>query len=120
MAVQREVRARVGSPRFGGRLDPSQPDVRTGLAEAEDCADVIRVQLRLGPSGEVVEACHLTYGCPPALAAADLLCEAIIGRYPEPLLPDFVDRLVRNLALAPGQRHAAEVAVAALEAALKG
>jgi nitrogen fixation NifU-like protein len=68
---------RYKNPVYRGELDPC--DVRF---EDENplCGDHIRIDLRVGADGNVVEAAFSGHGCAISQASADLLLESVIGK----------------------------------------
>jgi NifU-like protein involved in Fe-S cluster formation len=115
-----EVRRRVIAPRFGGALPTGSWRRLQGLANAVACADVCRLQLGIDDGGAIVVARHLTYGCPPAIAAAEWLCELLEGRplrLAQQLRPEDV---MAGLCLVAAEDHAAQLVLDALGAALAG
>lgn len=112
------IRRRVVAPRFGGRLSDTYPTHFGGMAQADVCADVTRLELGCSEAGAVLAARHLTYGCPPAIAAAEWLCERLEGEN----LPSARDLTAADVTAALGftgdQEHAAHTVIAALASAL--
>jgi nitrogen fixation NifU-like protein len=115
-----EVRRRVVAPRYGGALPDGAWRRWQGLANATSCADVCRLQLGIDDGGAIVVARHLTYGCPPAIAAAEWLCELLEGR-PVRLAQQLrVADVMAGLGLTVDEDHAAQLVLDALGAALAG
>ena len=68
---------RYKSPQYRGVLDPH--DI-TFEDENPLCGDHIRIDLRIGEDGRVMEAAFSGHGCAISQASADLLLELIIGK----------------------------------------
>jgi len=68
---------RYKSPQYRGVLDPH--DI-TFEDENPLCGDHIRIDLRVGEDGRVMEAAFSGHGCAISQASADLLLESIIGK----------------------------------------
>jgi nitrogen fixation protein NifU and related proteins len=68
---------RYKSPQFRGELEPN--DI-TFEDENPLCGDHLRIDLRLGPDGKVVEAAFSGHGCAISQASADLLIESVINK----------------------------------------
>lgn len=65
------------NPGFRGELDPHDISFED---ENPLCGDHIRVDLRVGPEGQVTEAAFSGHGCAISQASADLLMETLIGK----------------------------------------
>lgn len=103
------VSERVAAARFGGELEDA-----TSTAERSNpiCGDVVRIAIRR--SGNGLTARWKAIGCPPTPAAADVVCElAETG-----VIPSIDDVLARLPDLPATSRHAAQLAVETLRAAL--
>ncbi len=114
-----EVRNRVVAPRFGGSLPGVHANRWRGMAQATVCADVTRLELGSNDAGTIVAARHLTYGCPPAIAAAEWLCEYLEGKDLTTVRELTYDEVTSALGLSPEQDHASQTVVDALRNALK-
>jgi len=68
---------RYKSPQYRGVLDPH--DI-TFEDENPLCGDHIRIDLRVGEDGRIIEAAFSGHGCAISQASADLLLESIIGK----------------------------------------
>ncbi len=68
---------RYKNPQFRGTLEPN--DI-TFEDDNPLCGDHIRIDLRLGNDGRVVEAVFDGHGCAISQASADLLVESILGK----------------------------------------
>jgi nitrogen fixation NifU-like protein len=68
---------RYKHPLKRGTLDPHD---YTYEDENPLCGDKIRIDVRMGPDGRVVEASFSGTGCAISQASADLLVESIVGK----------------------------------------
>lgn len=68
---------RYKNPQYRGALEPN--DI-TFEDDNPLCGDHIRIDLRLGESGRIVEAAFDGHGCAISQASADLLIESILGK----------------------------------------
>jgi nitrogen fixation NifU-like protein len=68
---------RYKSPIYRGILDPHDISFED---ENPLCGDHIRIDLRVGEDGRVVNAAFSGHGCAISQASADLLLESIIGK----------------------------------------
>lgn len=92
-----------------------------GMGEDEygGCGDVVRIYLRV-QDGTVAEARFQTYGCGPTIAAASAGSELARGRAVERVLDLTAADVEAALdGLPEERRHAADVVVGALHAAVK-
>ena len=104
-------------PRNCGAMDRADA---VGEAENPVCLDRLRVYLRLDrASGTIAEATFQAEGCVPTLAVGSLLTELLRGKRPSELLPLTAEDVERELGGLPAtKKHAAHLAVEALQAAL--
>lgn len=114
------VQKRVRNPQFGGALPDDVAHHLKGLATAKGCGDVCTLKLGLDEStSQILAARHSTYGCPPAIAAAEWLCEFLEGRQRRLAEQLRIEDVHAGLDLEPEFVHAALLVVDALEDALK-
>jgi nitrogen fixation NifU-like protein len=92
--------------------------VATGQAGDEADGRLIRLQLRRGGDGRIEAACFKAFGCAATLASASYLTERVTGLAPEAARAIRPDELARALELPEDRRHACELALEALRAAL--
>jgi NifU-like protein involved in Fe-S cluster formation len=112
------VLQRLREPRGAGLWPDGTPAVRTGEAGAEERGILIRLQLR-GPADQPAqEARFQAFGCPLAIACASWLTEWTPGQPPAACAALRAEALCEALGIPPGEASAAELALAALRAAL--
>jgi NifU-like protein involved in Fe-S cluster formation len=88
-----------------------------GESEDPSCGDLARFYLRI-EDGRVAEARFQTYGCGPSIAASSLVTELVHGRRVDELVQLTAGAVEEALGGLPvDRRHAAKVAVDALQAA---
>jgi NifU-like protein involved in Fe-S cluster formation len=114
-----EVRKRVVAPRFGGRLPGAYAIRWQGMGQADVCADVTKLELGCDEAGTIVAARHLTYGCPPAIAAAEWLCERLEGSDLNTARNLTVNAVSFALGLPASDDHASQTVIDALRDALE-
>jgi len=90
------------------------------MAQADVCADVTKLELGCNEEGKILAARHLTYGCPPAIAAAEWLCEQLEGTTLAATRALSTADVTNALGLTPDQHHASQTVIDALKDALKG
>ncbi|MEK8023397.1 MAG: iron-sulfur cluster assembly scaffold protein [Candidatus Hydrogenedentota bacterium] len=110
------VRARVATARFRGELESESVRFE---ASNPVCGDVVRIALNIS-GGKIREARWKASGCPPTLAASDVLAEMIVGLTVKEAQAIASEDVVATLPGLPRTSfHAAEVAVEALRGALQ-
>ncbi|MGN6379840.1 MAG: iron-sulfur cluster assembly scaffold protein, partial [Gaiellales bacterium] len=63
----------------GARAGSAGPSAAVGQAGNPSCGDALRIELAV-TDGRISGARHRAFGCPHAVAAADLACELAEGR----------------------------------------
>jgi nitrogen fixation NifU-like protein len=105
----------LGRPEFAG----SPAGAPVGDAVNPVCRDRVRLAVKLGADRVIVECRFEATGCPPTLAAAARLCERVRGLSTAEATAITPDSLADDLGGVPGgKRHAFEVALEALRAAI--
>ena len=69
------VLKRVRDPKFAGALPRDEEQVGTGEAGSLDEGTLIRIQIRVGPGGRIVDAVFKVFGCSAAIASAGVVAE---------------------------------------------
>ena len=72
MAYGDKVLEHYENPRNVGSMDKSDPNVGTGLVGAPACGDVMRLQVKIGDDGKILDAKFKTFGCGSAIASSSL------------------------------------------------
>lgn len=117
-AYSPEVIDHCRRPRSPGRLRQEDPDVAGGEAGTASEGELVRIQIRVGPDGVVRESAFKAFGCPATIAAASLATEWARGESLARAAELDPRDLARALSLAPDQLRSAELARAALAAAV--
>lgn len=106
------------SPRNVGSLDKAANDVGTGIVGAPECGDVLKLQIRVDPEGQIVEAKFKTFGCGSAIAASSLATEWLKGRTIEQACELKNTDIANELSLPPVKMHCSVLAEDAIKAAI--
>nr|QSX72231.1 iron-sulfur cluster assembly enzyme [Halisarca dujardinii] len=106
------------NPRNVGSLDKSDIDVGTGLVGAPACGDVMKLQVKVGKDGKIVEAKFKTFGCGSAIASSSLATEWIKGKTVNQALTIKNTDIAKELSLPPVKLHCSMLAEDAIRAAL--
>lgn len=109
------VAGRVASAAWGGELDAATHQAR---GDNPVCGDEAEIRLRV-VGGRIEDARWMARGCPPTLAALDVLCEMVSGHAIGEARAVTADALAEALpGLPPTSRHACALAVLVLDRAL--
>jgi Fe-S cluster assembly scaffold IscU len=119
MAYSDKVIDHYNNPRNVGQLDKSSTEVGTGLVGAPECGDVMRLQIRVNPETQVIEAAKFkTFGCGSAIASSSLATEWIKGRTVDDAMAIKNTDIVKELSLPPVKIHCSVLAEDAIRAAI--
>jgi nitrogen fixation protein NifU and related proteins len=106
------------NPRNVGTLDPSDPQVGTGMVGAPACGDVMKLQLKIGADGVIEDAKFKTFGCGSAIASSSLVTEWVKGMSIEKALEVKNSAIAEELSLPPVKIHCSVLAEDAIKAAI--
>jgi len=119
MAYSEKVLDHYNNPKNVGTLDKSKTTVGTGLVGAPECGDVMRLQIEVDPTTQMItDAKFKTFGCGSAIASSSLATEWLKGKTVDQALTiDNMD-IVEELALPPVKIHCSVLAEDAIKAAI--
>ena len=118
MAYGDKVLDHYENPRNVGTLDKSDPDVGTGLVGAPACGDVMRLQVKIGEDGKILDAKIKTFGCGSAIASSSLVTEWVKGKSVDEALSIKNTQIAQELSLPPVKIHCSVLAEDAIKAAI--
>src|SRR3974390_1731605 len=120
MAYSDKVLDHYTHPRNVGSLDKNSAEVGTGLVGAPECGDVMKLQIKVNPTTNVIEdAKFKTFGCGSAIASSSLATEWVQGK-PGSEAPGISNPdIVRELSLPPVKIHCSVLAEDAIKAAIE-
>jgi nitrogen fixation NifU-like protein len=118
MAYGDKVLDHYENPRNVGTLDKSDPKVGTGLVGAPACGDVMRLQVKIGDDGKILDAKFKTFGCGSAIASSSLVTEWVKGKSVDEALTIKNTQIAQELALPPVKIHCSVLAEDAIKAAI--
>jgi nitrogen fixation protein NifU and related proteins len=118
MAYSDKVLDHYQNPRNVGALDKNAADVGTGVVGAPECGDVMKLQIKVGADGRIVDAKFKTYGCGSAIASSSLATEWLKGSSIEDAANIKNTQIVEELALPPVKIHCSVLAEDAIKAAI--
>jgi nitrogen fixation protein NifU and related proteins len=118
MAYGDKVLDHYENPRNVGSMDKSDPDVGTGLVGAPACGDVMRLQVKIGDDGKILDAKFKTFGCGSAIASSSLINEWVKGKSVDEALTIKNTQIAQELALPPVKIHCSVLAEDAIKAAI--
>ncbi len=106
------------NPRNIGSFDKNEKNIGTGLVGAPACGDVMKLQIKVGKNGTIVDAKFKTFGCGSAIASSSLATEWIKGKsIDEANTIQNVD-IVEELSLPPVKIHCSVLAEDAIKGAI--
>ena len=119
MAYSDKVIDHYNHPRNVGSMDKASSDVGTGLVGAPECGDVMKLQIKVNPTTNVIEdAKFKTFGCGSAIASSSLATEWVKGKTIDEALAIKNTEIVKELALPPVKIHCSVLAEDAIRAAI--
>ncbi|MEY2830325.1 MAG: Fe-S cluster assembly scaffold IscU [Bacteroidota bacterium] len=119
MAYSEKVLDHYSNPQNVGTLDKNSNTVGTGLVGAPECGDVMRLQIEVDPTTQMItDAKFKTFGCGSAIASSSLATEWLKGKsIDEAMKIDNMD-IVEELALPPVKIHCSVLAEDAIKSAI--
>lgn len=118
MAYSDKVLDHYNNPRNVGSLDKNAEDVGTGVVGAPECGDVMKLQIKVGEDGKIVDAKFKTYGCGSAIASSSLATEWLKGTTIDDAARIKNTQIVEELSLPPVKIHCSVLAEDAIKAAI--
>jgi nitrogen fixation protein NifU and related proteins len=119
MAYSQKVLDHYNNPRNVGSMDKADPNVGTGMVGAPECGDVMKLQIKVNESTNVIEdAKFKTFGCGSAIASSSLATEMLKGKTVDEALEIKNTEIVSELALPPVKIHCSVLAEDAIKAAI--
>lgn len=119
MAYSDKVIDHYNNPRNVGQLDKSSSEVGTGLVGAPECGDVMRLQIKVNPTTQIIEEAKFkTFGCGSAIASSSLATEWVKGKTIDEAMSITNTDIVKELALPPVKIHCSVLAEDAIRAAI--
>src|SRR5207245_4904034 len=102
MSYSNKVIDHYNNPRNVGYMDKNSAEVGTGLVGAPECGDVMKLQIKVNPSTNVIEdAKFKTFGCGSAIASSSLATEWVKGKTIDEALAIKNTEIVKELSLPP-------------------
>lgn len=118
MAYSEKVIDHYENPRNVGAMDKGDDNVGTGLVGAPACGDVMKLQIRVSPSGVIEDAKFKTFGCGSAIASSSLVTEWVKGKSLDEAMKVKNTEIAEHLALPPVKIHCSVLAEDAIKAAI--
>ncbi|MFN9755125.1 MAG: Fe-S cluster assembly scaffold IscU [Planctomycetota bacterium] len=119
MAYSDKVLDHYQNPRNVGSLDKNAPDVGTGVVGAPECGDVMKLLIKVGDDGRILDAKFKTYGCGSAIASSSLATEWLKGTTVDAAAQIKNTQIVEELSLPPVKIHCSVLAEDAIKAAIE-
>jgi nitrogen fixation NifU-like protein len=120
MAYSDKVVDHFNAPRNVGALPKDDVNVGTGLAGAPECGDVMKLQVRVNPTTNVIEDARFkTFGCGSAIASSSLATEWLKGKTLDQALEIQNTAIAQELSLPPVKIHCSVLAEDAIKRAIE-
>src|SRR5947207_14402530 len=120
MSYSNKVNDNYNNPRNVGSMDKNSAEVGTGLVGAPECGDVMKLQIKVNSSTNVIEdAKFKTFGCGSAIASSSLATEWVKGKTVDEALTIKNTAIVKELNLPPVKIHCSVLAEDAIKAAIR-
>ena len=118
MAYSEKVLEHYEKPRNVGSLDSTDNSVGTGLVGAPECGDEMKLQIKVGKDGTIVDAKFKTFGCGSATASSSLATEWVKGKSIDEANTIQNVHIVEELSLPPVKIHCSVLAEDAIKGAI--
>ena len=106
-------------PRNVGSMNVKDASVGTGVVGAPECGDVMKLQIKVNPSTNIIEdAKFKTYGCGSAIASSSLVTEWLKGKSLDEASTIRNSQIAEELELPPVKIHCSVLAEDAIKAAI--
>ena len=119
MSYSEKVLDHYEHPRNVGTFDKGDESVGTGMVGAPACGDVMKLQIKVGEDGVILDAKFKTYGCGSAIASSSLVTEWVKGKTLDQALAIKNNQIAEELALPPVKIHCSILAEDAIKAAIQ-
>ncbi|KAG7356149.1 iron-sulfur assembly protein isc [Nitzschia inconspicua] len=106
------------NPRNVGSLDKNDVSVGTGLVGAPACGDVMKLQIKVGDDGRIIESKFKTFGCGSAIASSSVATEWVKGKTVDEVLSIKNSDIAAHLKLPPVKLHCSMLAEDAIRASV--
>jgi len=107
------------NPRNVGSFDPTQKNVGTAIVGAPACGDVMKLQIKVDDSGQIIDTKFKTFGCGSAIASSSYATEHIKGKYLNEAKDITNLEIAKYLNLPPVKLHCSMLAEDAIKSAIK-
>ena len=118
MAYSKKLIDYYEKPRTVGSMDKESKEDGTGLVGAQDCGDVLKLQIKVNDSGVIEDAKFKTFGCGSAIASSSLITEWVKGKKIDQASEIKNTEIANHLALPPVKIHCSVLAEDAIKAAI--
>ncbi|MDQ8034342.1 Fe-S cluster assembly scaffold IscU [Bordetella genomosp. 1] len=119
MAYSTKVLDHYENPRNVGSFEKGDDSIGTGMVGAPACGDVMKLQIKVSPTGVIEDARFKTYGCGSAIASSSLVTEWVKGKTLDEALNIRNTQIAEELALPPVKIHCSILAEDAIKAAVQ-
>ena len=107
------------NPRNVGSFNSKEKNVGTGLVGAPACGDVMKLQIKVNESGNIIDTRFKTFGCGSAIASSSYATEYIKGKNINEAINIKNSDIATYLKLPPVKLHCSMLAEDAIKSAIK-
>ena len=107
------------NPRNVGSFDPKDKNVGTAIVGAPACGDVMKLQIKVNDSGEIIDTKFKTFGCGSAIASSSYATEYIKGKNINEAINITNKDIAHYLKLPPVKLHCSMLAEDAIKASIR-
>ena len=107
------------NPRNVGSFDPNEKNIGTAIVGAPACGDVMKLQIKVDDSGNIIDAKFKTFGCGSAIASSSYATEYIKGKNINEAINVTNLEIAKHLNLPPVKLHCSMLAEDAIKLAIK-
>ena len=106
------------NPRNVGSFNSNDKNIGTGLVGAPACGDVMKLQIKVNDSEEIIDAKFKTFGCGSAIASSSYVTEYIKGKNINEAIHITNSTIAKYLNLPPVKLHCSMLAEDAIKSAI--
>jgi Fe-S cluster assembly scaffold IscU len=114
----KNVMEHYNNPRNVGSFNKNNKNIGTGLVGAPACGDVMKLQIKVDDSGNIVDAKFKTFGCGSAIASSSFATEFIKNKSLDEADKIKNSDIANELRLPPVKLHCSMLAEDAIKAAI--
>lgn len=118
MTYSKKVLDHYENPRNVGSFSLKDKNIGSSIVGAPSCGDVMKLQIKVSPTGIIEDACFKTYGCGSAIASSSLITEWVKGKSLKEAQKIKNTEIASELELPPVKIHCSILAEDAIKGAI--